>query len=367
MNAGNPKSSAPAKLFTPVRIGELELSNRIVMAPMTRSRALPRNIPNPLAAVYYSQRATAGLIVSEGTQVSEQGVGYPFTPGMITDEQVAGWKVITDAVHAKNGLIFAQLWHVGRVSIPELQPNGGLPVGPSAIAPEGQAYTANGAVDYGIPRALETSEIAGIVTDFQNAARRAKAAGFDGIELHGANGYLIDQFLRDGANHRTDQYGGSIENRVRFLLELVAAVTKVYRPGRVGVRLSLTSNVSGLKDSDPIALATYIAKKLSSLGIAYIHNNEFPQPASADIPLLAPVYRKHFNGALILCSGYTAETAEAAVVSKHADAVAFATLYISNPDLPHRLATGAPLVLPDRATYYGGTEVGYTDYPVFQQ
>ena len=333
------------------------------MAPMTRSRALPGNIANPLAAVYYGQRASAGLIVTEGTQISEQGVGYPFTPGIITSEQVAGWKVVTDAVHAKGGVIFAQLWHVGRVSIPELQPNGGLPVGPSAIAPAGQAYTATGPVDYGVPRALEISEIPGIVSDFVRGARNAKEAGFDGIELHGANGYLIDQFLRDGANQRTDQYGGSIENRARFLMELIEAVTKIFSPGRVGVRLSLTSNVSGLKDSDPAALASYVAKKLNQFGIAFIHNNEDPNPVDAETPLLAPIFRKLFKGALILCSGYTAVAAEAAIAENRADAIAFGTLYLANPDLPERFAAGAPLNSPDRSTYYGGNEKGYTDYP----
>jgi len=339
------------------------------MAPMTRSRAAAGNVPGPLAPVYYRQRASAGLIVTEGTQVSPQGVGYPATPGIHDEAQAEGWKRVTRAVHEKGGLIFAQLWHVGRMSIPELQPGGALPVAPSAIAPTGEAYTARGPVPYGKPRALETGEIAGIVQDFAGAAKRAKDAGFDGVELHGANGYLIDQFLRDGSNRRTDRYGGSLENRARLLMELLEAVAPVWGGGgRVGVRLSLTRSIAGMSDSDPVALAVHLAGEVNRFGLAYLHFVEAVAGAlrEPDAPRLAPVVRPVFKGALILNGGYTAGTAEAALAGGHADAISFGSAFLANPDLPERFARGAALNEPDRATFYGGGEKGYTDYPALE-
>lgn len=352
------------KLLSPVKLGDLHLRNRMVMSAMTRSRAVADNVPSPLAPTYYAQRASAGLIVTEGAQVSPQGVGYTDTPGMHTDAQVEGWKRVTRAVHEKRGLIVAQLWHVGRVSIPAFQPNGALPVAPSAIAPSGQVFTPSGMVSYGTPRALETNEIAGIVRDFADASKRAKEAGFDGIELHGANGYLIDQFLRDGSNHRTDAYGGSIANRTRFLLELLDAVTPLWR-GRVGIHLSLTSPVGGTSDSNPIALAGYVANAVNRFGLAYLFLVEpvAGPMCNPEAPRLAPTVRAGFGGALILNGGYTADVAEAALQRGLADAIGFGTLFLANPDLPERFATGAPLNVPDRATFYSGGEKGYTDYP----
>jgi N-ethylmaleimide reductase len=358
----------PTKLLSPYDFGELRLRNRMIMAPMTRSRAVEGNVPSPLAPLYYGQRASAGLIVSEGTQVSPQGVGYMSTPGMHTDAQVEGWKAVTKAVHAKGGLIFAQIWHVGRVSVPAFQPDGGLPVSPSAIAHTGAARTATGPVPYGVPRALETEEIAGIVDDFAKAAQRAKDAGFDGVELHGANGYLIDQFLRDGSNQRTDRYGGSIENRARFLIELLEAVTPVWGGGRVGLRLSLTNPGGGMSDSDPVALAGHIATAINRFGLAYLHMIEAVGGPmhNPDAPKLAPVVRNPFHSSLILNGGHTAESAEAALRDGLADAISFGAPFLANPDLPARFAKGAPLNEVDRATMHGGGEHGYTDYPALK-
>ncbi len=353
------------KLLTPFTIGDVPVANRVVLAPMTRSRAGEDNVVAPLTATYYAQRASGGLLITEGTQVSQEGVGYPATPGVHTDAQVAGWRAVTDAVHAAGGKIFAQLWHVGRMSLPAFQPNGGLPVAPSALADESNAFTATGPVPYGVPRALETAEIARIVGDFAHAARNAKAAGFDGVELHGANGYLIDQFLRDSSNKRTDQYGGSVANRVRFLGEIIDAVVAIWGPGRVGIRLSLPVSRPSLTDSDPVALVTAVAQRAEQAHIAYVH---MIQPVAGVMfapgqPQLAPVIRAHYHGALILNGGHTGETAEATLQAGTADAIAFGVPFLANPDLPARIAAGAALNPPQFDKLYGGGAEGYTDYP----
>lgn len=353
-------------LFTPFRLGPYELRNRVVMAPMTRSRAGEGNVPTALMAEYYRQRAGAGLIVTEGSQVAPEGVGYPSTPGIHTDAQADGWRAVTDAVHAEGGRIFLQLWHVGRVSHPGMQPGCVLPVAPSAIGIEGeQLYTAAGPVPYVTPRALETDEIAGIVEQFAEGARRAYRAGFDGVELHGANGYLIDQFLRDGSNHRTDRYGGTAENRSRFLVEVTAAVVDVWGAERVGVRLSPVGGYNGMRDSDPVSTFSVAANGLNRFGLSYLHVVE-PLDAGASGGRVTPVLKAVFRGPLIANGGYGAETGNAAVRGGRADLVSFGAAFLANPDLPERLRTGAPLNEPDRATFYGGDARGYTDYPVLE-
>jgi N-ethylmaleimide reductase len=359
-------------LFDPLTLGDITLKNRVIMAPLTRMRALEGNVPYELNAEYYAQRASAGLIISEASQISQQGQGYPATPGIHSPEQVEGWKKVTQAVHAKDGKIFLQLWHVGRVSHTSFQPDGGLPVAPSAIQPKNSGtYSAEWKpVALGTPRALETSEIAGIVADYKAAAENAKAAGFDGVEVHGANGYLLDQFLQDGSNHRTDQYGGSIENRARLLLEVVDAVIGVWGKGRVGVRLSPYGTFGDMEDSNPIALFTYVLEQLSARGIAYAHLIE-PRATSAggsddvmqDAPSTSKLFRKSFNGVFFSAGGYTRENAMEAVASGAVDAVVFGRTYIANPDLVERLAKNLPLNRYDRSSFYGGAEKGYTDYP----
>ena len=363
-------------LFDSLQLGDVTLQNRIIMAPLTRMRSKqPGNIPYALNAEYYAQRATAGLIISEATQVSQQGQGYPGTPGIHSAEQVEGWKLVTDAVHKSGGKIFLQLWHVGRISHSSHQPKGGLPVAPSAITPTGKVFTADWKqADYETPRALETAELAGIIEDFTKAAQNAKDAGFDGVEVHGANGYLLDQFLQDGSNQRTDNYGGSIENRARLLLEVTDAVSDVWGKGRVGVRLSPYGTFNDMSDSDPIALFTYVLEQLNQRGIAYAHVIE-PRSTSAggndavasDMPSTSELFRKHFSGAFISAGGYTPESAADAVASSMADAVAFGRIYIANPDLPERIKSGAALNAYNRATFYGGAEKGYTDYLFLSQ
>ena len=326
---------------------------------MTRSRALEGNVANPLAATYYVQRASAGLMITEGTQVSPQGVGYIRTPGIHSPEQVAGWKHITDAVHRVGGTIFAQLWHVGRVSHPDFH-NGELPVGPSALPVDGEAFTNNGKVKIPTPRALETSEIRGIVEQFRKGAENAKAAGFDGVELHGANGYLLDQFLRDGANQRTDAYGGSISNRARLPLEVTDAVAGVFGAGRVGYKLSPYFGMFSMSDSNPIATFTYIAKELGKRGIGYLHVSEaIAGPMKVDgTERVTPLIRDVFDGTLIVNGGYDATTADAAIARGEADLVAFGVPFIANPDLPLRYRKHAALNTPDAATFYGGEAEG---------
>jgi len=358
-----------ATLFTPVRLGELELSNRVVMAPMTRNRAdNPGHVPTPLMAEYYRQRAGAGLIVTEATQVSPQGVGYPNTPGIHSDEQVRGWRGVTDAVHRAGGRIVLQLWHVGRASHPAFQPEGALPVSASDVKPRGQVYTPQGLLDFVTPRPLETDEVPGVVEEFARGAANAKAAGFDGVELHGANGYLVDQFLRDGTNRRTDRYGGGVENRTRFLLEVTRAARDVWGPGRVGVRLSPSGTFNDMFDSNPSRTFGYAAGALDKLGLAYLHVVAPDEADRRHAPAgwhAVPVsyFRPRFRGVIIGAGGYTLATAQAAVASGEADAVAFAKAFIANPDLVERLRREAPLAAADTSTFYGGGEKGYADYP----
>ena len=353
-------------LFTPFQLGPYELRNRLAMAPMTRNRAGDGNVPTPMMAEYYAQRAGAGLLVTEGSQVSPEGVGYPGTPGIHTDGQVAGWRAVTDAVHAGGGRIFVQLWHVGRVSHPSLQPGGQLPVAPSAVGIEGaMAWTAAGQVPYVTPRPLETDEIARVVEDFAAAARRAYAAGFDGVELHGANGYLIDQFLRDGSNRRTDRYGGTVENRARFLLEVTAAVVDVWGGERVGVRFSPLAATNGMRDSDPVKTFSFAAHALNRFRPAYLHVVE-PVGAPASGGRISPVLKAVFRGAFMANGGYDGPAAQAAVRSGQADLVSFGVPFLANPDLPRRIAEDAPLNEPDRASFYGGDARGYTDYPALE-
>jgi N-ethylmaleimide reductase len=346
-------------LFTPVTIGRLELPNRIVMAPMTRNRAGEGNVPNALNVEYYVQRAGAGLILTEATQVSPQGVGYPGTPGIHSDDQVAGWRRVTAAVHDAGGRIFLQLWHVGRISHPSLQPGGALPVAPSAIAPKGDAMTYTGLQPFVTPRALATDEIAGVVAQYAHGARRALAAGFDGVELHGANGYLIDQFLRDGSNTRTDDYGGSIDNRTRFLREVADAVAAVWGADRVGLRISPRGEFNDMRDSDPAALFTRVAALAGQRRLAYLHVVE---PVGTPDPLAAKL-RAAFGGPLMVNGGYDRATADAVLADGTADLVSFGVPFLANPDLALRYRRGAPLNAADRATFYGGNAKGYTDYP----
>jgi N-ethylmaleimide reductase len=370
-SAGATSVPGGLRLLSPVQLGALRLPNRVVMAPMTRTRAGEGSVPTPLNATYYEQRASAGLIVTEATQVSPQGVGYPGTPGIHSDAQVEGWRRVTAAVHRRGGRIFLQLWHVGRISHPSVQPGGALPVAPSAIAPAGEVRTASSPVPFVTPRALETEEIAGVVRQFADGARRAREAGFDGVEIHGANGYLIDQFLRSGSNTRTDGYGGSPAHRARFLLEVTAAVVEVWGPGRVGVRLSPTSAYNDMRDDDPLATFTHAAGALSAFPLAYLHVVETrPRPEQeekAPLPYVTPALRRAFGGPFIVNSGYDRDSAEQAIASGEADAVSFATSYLANPDLPERFAAGAPLNEPDRATFYGGGAQGYIDYPTLAE
>lgn len=352
-------------LFEPGRLGSLTLSNRIVMAPLTRCRAEPgTDAPTPLNAEYYRQRATAGLIISEGSPVSPQGKGYPWTPGIHSEKQIAGWRLVTDAVHEQGGKIFIQLWHVGRISHPSLQPEGSLPVAPSAIKAEGQAFTEQGYRDFVTPRALLIHEIPDIVRQFREAAANAKRAGFDGAEIHAANGYLLDQFLRDGTNRRTDEYGGTVENRARLPLQVVEAVCEVFGPDRVGIRLAPVTTVHSMADSNPSAIFGYLVEALNHRRIAYIHlvegitggPREF---AGFDFKAI----RKRFQGQYIANNGYDREMAIAALAAGDADFIAFGRAYIANPDLVERLRRNAPLNTPDRSTFYGGGAAGYIDYP----
>lgn len=351
-------------LFSPVEMGPLNLKNRIVMAPLTRSRAGEGDIPGPLNAQYYAQRATAGLIISEATQISQQGKGYAFTPGIYSKEQVEGWKLVTSAVHGNGGLIFAQLWHVGRISHPDLQANGELPVAPSAIKPDGQAFTENGFKPHVTPRALETSEIPGILAQYVNAAQCARDAGFDGVEIHGANGYLLDQFLRDSTNQRTDEYGGSLENRARLMLEVVEAVCKVWSSDRVGIRLAPTSHANDIADSHPFETFSYVVEKLNQFNIAYIHCIEGETIGPRDIPadFSFKKLRELFKGFYIANNGYDLALAEKARRENLADLVCFGRLFISNPDLVKRLETGGPLRQAAKEAWYGGGAEGYTDF-----
>lgn len=362
-------------LFTPYRLGGLLLPNRIVMPPMTRSRAGTGNVPTALMAEYYRQRASAGLIVSEGTQVSQQGQGYAWTPGIHSREQVAGWRGVTDAVHAAGGRIFAQLWHVGRVSHVSLQPGGAAPVSSSPllaegvkvfIDPEGRGpeAAAGQLVQHSAPRVLAVKEIAGIVHDYADAARNALAAGFDGVELHAANGYLINQFIDSQANTRTDAYGGSLPNRLRFLREVAEAVAAVTGPDRLGVRLAPLTTLQGAVDDTPQATYLGAAKVLDNLGVAYIHIAEADWEDAPDMPAaFKEALRLIYRGSLIYAGKYTMERAETALRNGWADLIGFGRPFIANPALPERLRRQWPLNAPDTSRFFGGSAAGYTDYP----
>jgi N-ethylmaleimide reductase len=354
-------SSKPS-LFSPYQLGPYELPNRVVMAPMTRNRAGEDRIVTPLTVRYYAQRAGAGLIVTEATHASPMGVGYLGTPGIHTEAQVDAWRGVTDAVHDRGGRIFMQLWHTGRISHPSMLPGGATPVAPSAIAPRGSVYTASGLQLFVTPRALETDEIASIVADFANGARQAYLAGFDGVEIHGANGYLIDQFLRDGSNRRTDAYGGTIPNRTRFLNEVIAAVVDVWGGERVGVRLSPVNAYNDMSDSDPEATFSYAAHSLNRYGLAYLHLVD-PVGSGSDSARITPVLRAIYRGTLMANGGYGAASGNHAIATGEADLVSFGKPFLANPDLPTRLRLGAPLNDPDLETFYTGGERGYTDYP----
>jgi N-ethylmaleimide reductase len=353
-----------APLFTPFRAGDLELANRIVMAPLTRNRAAPGQVPGPLAAEYYAQRAGAGLIVSEATQIVPEGQGYLDTPGIHSREQIEGWKRVTSAVHARGGKIVLQLWHVGRISHVSLQPGGQAPVAPSAIRADAQTFTSQGFEPVSEPRALRADELPGLIDAYRRAALNAREAGFDGVEVHAANGYLIDQFLRDSSNHRDDEWGGSIENRTRLLYEVAAAVAGAIGGGRTGVRLSPVSPFNDVHDSAPQPLFERAVERLAPLGLAYVHVIEGATGGPRDaVPFDFEALRRRFPGAWIVNNGYTGEMAAAAVAEGRADLVAFGRPFISNPDLPQRLRMGAPLAELDPATLYGGGAKGYTDYP----
>ena len=364
-------------LFSPLKIGPYQLQHRLVMAPLTRMRADRSSFaPRPLNAEYYAQRATpGGLLVAEASPVMVTGRGNPGTPGIYSDAQIEGWRGVVDAVHAKGGLIFLQLWHVGRVSHSSFQPGGTLPVAPSAVPITGEgmlAMTADGKmVPYETPRALETDEVGQVVEAFRQAAANAKEAGFDGVEIHGANGYLLEQFLQSRINLRSDQYGGSIENRARLLVEIAQGAIEVWGANRVGVRLSPYGVANGSGEADPMPLYTHVVKALDALGPAYLH---FIEPRSSgagraevnwqNVPSAMVLFRPIWRGVLIAAGGFTGETAEAAIAQGHADAIAFGRIFISNPDLPSRLRNGFPLTPYNRATFYGGEAAGYTDYRV---
>lgn len=352
-------------LFTPLTLGPYTLPNRLAMAPLTRNRSTREGVPHALNVEYYRQRAGAGLIVSEGTCISPEGVGYPLTPGIWNDAQVAGWKTVTEAVHARDGRIFCQLWHVGRVSHPSLQPGGRLPVAPSAIGIPGQAHTYEGPQPFVTPRALETSELPGIVAQYRHAAGMALAAGFDGVEVHAANGYLLDEFLRDGSNHRTDAYGGSVDNRARLLLEVMEAVCQVWGADRVAVRLSPINPFNGMSDSHPQGTFTRVVELLGRFKLAYLHITEMGKDApGAAGPHFDPLaLRDVWKGVLMTNAGYDKAGANAVLAAGRADLVAFGVSYIANPDLEARFRADAPLNAPDFATFYGGGAHGYTDYP----
>jgi N-ethylmaleimide reductase len=351
-----------ADLFSAFQLDDLTLSNRIVMAPMSRNRSDVRGNVTPMMVAYYGQRASAGLIIAESTTVSAEAVGYPFTPGLFAEAHMTSWLPLTDAVHAAGGRIFAQLLHCGRVSHPSLQPGGAIPVAPSAIRPAGQAVTYAGMQDFVTPRELAIDELPGIVAQFRQSAALAKRAGFDGVEVHGANGYLLDQFLRDGSNQRRDAYGGSIGNRMRLLNEVLDAVSEIWPAARIGVRLTPENSFNDMADSDPQAHFDYIVRELGKRGLGYVHVSQgdiTPKPLTIDYRAL----RSRFPGTYMTNKGYDLARATQALADGDADLVAFGVPFIANPDLVRRYRQGLPLNTPDPATFYGGDEAGYTDYP----
>jgi N-ethylmaleimide reductase len=361
-----------SKLFSPIRIGAIDLSHRVVLAPLTRMRAdVPGNVPNDLMATYYGQRASrGGLMISEATFISPSGNGGYASPGIFTDAQVDGWRKVVDAVHAKGARILLQLWHVGRQSHVDLQPSGQAPIAPSAIQAEVRALLASGPATGSTPRAIELSEIRGLVGEYRRAAQRAKEAGFDGVEVHGANGYLIDQFLQDNSNRRADAYGGSVENRTRFLLEVVEAVKAVWGGDRVGVRIGPGNKFGGMGDSAPEVTFPYVARSLAGLGLAYLHVIEPRVTGNVSDdgkpPVAAGLLRPLFGGPVIAAGGFDAAGAEAILAKGEADLVAFGRHFLANPDLPERLRRNLPLNPYDRTTFYYGAEKGYADYPVYE-
>lgn len=354
-------------LFDPVRLGDIALANRVAMAPLTRNRAAPGRVPSPLAVAYYAQRANAGLIVTEATQISPLGQGYLDTPGIYSREQVEAWKPVTRAVHERGGRIVVQLWHVGRISHVSLLPEGEVPVAPSAIRARSKTFTAKGFEDVSAPRALALDELPGIVEQYRVAARHAIEAGFDGVEVHGANGYLLDQFLRDGMNQRTDAYGGSIENRARLLLEVMTAITREIGSGRTGLRLSPVTPANDAADSNPQALFNHVAEQLAPLKLAFVHVIEGSTGGPRDVaPFDYAALRERAKAPWMVNNGYDRQMALDAVASGAADVVAFGRPYISNPDLVERLKRDAPFAPLDRDTLYGGGAQGYTDYPALE-
>lgn len=349
-------------LFTPLPLGPLTLDNRILMAPLTRSRADEGHVPNALMAEHYSQRASAGLIIAEATMVMEGNSAFVAEPGIYSDDQVEGWRLTTDAVHAAGGKIFLQIWHGGRACHPLLN-NGSQPVAPSELRIENdEVHTPEGKKPYVMPRALEDEEIPAIIAGFKKAAKNAKAAGFDGVEVHGANGYLLDEFLRDGANKRTGPYGGSIENRARLLLEVIEAVSDVWGGDRVGVRISPINSFNSMIDSDPIALTTWLAKRLNDCNLAYAHVMRADFLGEQEGDVLTP-FREHYTGKLIVNMGYDKEEGNKVISEGKADAVAYGVPFLANPDLPARLKAGADLNEADPSTFYSRGPEGYTDYP----
>jgi len=353
-----------SKLFEPYKLGSITLSNRIAMAPLTRNRAIAGMVPNPLAIEYYGQRASAGLLITEASQVSQQGQGYQDTPGIYSPEQIAAWRKVTDRVHERGGRIFIQLWHVGRISHTSLQPNGGAPVAPSAIQAKTKTFVGGAFTDVSAPRALELGEIPGIVDSFKRGAANALTAGFDGVEIHGANGYLLDQFAKDGSNKRNDAYGGSIENRAKLMLEVAKAVAAEAGADRTGIRISPVTPANDVSDSNPQPLFDHIVDGLNAEKLVYIHVIEGATGGPRDIaPFDYASLRKRFSGTYIANNGYDLTLANKVLAANAADLIAFGKLFISNPDLVERLKTGAPLNAPDKATFYGGGAKGYTDYP----
>ena len=354
-------------LFSPVKLGAIALKNRMVMAPLTRNRSSNEGVPNDLNVTYYAQRASAGLIITEATPISAMAHGYPLLPGIYTDAQVAGWKKVTQAVHAKGGKIVIQLWHVGRISHPSLLPNQALPVAPSAIKPAGKAVTYEGLQDFVTPRALMREELPAIIQEYEHATRCALEAGFDGVEVHSANGYLLDQFLRDGTNHRDDEYGGSMENRARLLMQVVQAVVAIAGADKVGVRLSPVNPFNDMQDSNPQAMFNYVTQQLNAYKLAYLHVVEGGIHSGGETqPFDFAEMRRLCNSAYMANLAYDKARGNAAISSGHADAVAFGVPFIANPDLVERYQHDWPLNEADSNSFYGGTEKGYTDYPFYQ-
>jgi N-ethylmaleimide reductase len=356
--------STATKLFEPYKLGPLTLPNRLVMAPLTRNRAVAGMVPNPLAVEYYGQRASAGLLITEASQVSQQGQGYQDTPGIYSNEQVAGWRKVTDRVHERGGRIFIQIWHVGRISHTSLQPDGGAPVAPSALKARTKTFVNGTFADVSEPRAVTLEEIPGIIESFRRGAANAVEAGFDGVEIHGANGYLLDQFAKDGTNKRTDAYGGGIENRARLMLEVSKVVAAEAGPERTGIRISPVTPANDVSDSEPQPLFEHIVDHLNALKLTYIHVVEGATGGPRDIaPFDYASLRKRFTGAYIANNGYDFELANKVLEAGEADLIAFGKPFLANPDLVERLQRGAPLNAPDKATFYGGGAEGYTDYP----